>query len=747
LTVRRTVAALVAGLSLVAACTGGDAADEPSSTASSASTDESITSSVPATSTAPTTELPATTTTTEPLDQSRGPTAAPVRHPSTARPIYFVMPDRFANGDTGNDTAGLDGDQLVHGFDPTDRAYHHGGDLAGLTARLPYLSDLGIGAIWITPPFTNRFVQGDGTVEGSSSSYHGYWQIDWDHIDPHLGTEEEMIGFVQAAHALDIDVYFDIVVNHTGDVIRYADDSYVYLTLAAVPYLDADGNAFDPADVAGGDDFPQLDAATSFPHPPTFATESDATAKSPDWLNDVTLYHNRGDSTFQGESSTYGDFYGLDDLFTEHPQVVAGMIDMYGDVIERYDIDGFRVDTMKHVGIEFWERFVPAIRERAAELGKPDFFVFGEVFNEDPISQSTYTNAGVPATLDFIVDGGLGRYLTGGEAALLADAFDDDDWFTDADNNASMQVTFFGNHDEGRLGYRLRNGAVADDEAQLLARAAMAQDLLFLTRGVPVVYYGDEQGFTGSGGDQLARQDMFPTRTADYADDDDIGTDATPADDNFDPEHPLYRHIAELAEFRAAHAAFVTGAQIVHPTEGPVFAFSRIDRDERIEHLVLTNADSSRPVTTTVEVVSGGMTFEPLRGGTGSVTAADDGTVVIEVPPLTTLVYRATGPVEPPSEPPAIAITRPDDDGEIATSRYRIEAELSDRRFAEVTFAVSIDGAAPQVLGVDDAAPYRVYWSNADVPTGASVEIVATVDDGSGRLRSDVATATIGERP
>ena len=129
-----------------------------------------------------------------------GPIAAPVRHPAVERPIYFVMPDRFANGDPGNDTGGIDpaGPEgpLVHGFDPTRKGYHHGGDLAGLTERLDYIAGLGVGAIWITPPFTNRFVQGDGTLDGSSSSYHGYWQIDWERIDPHLGSEDEMQAFI-----------------------------------------------------------------------------------------------------------------------------------------------------------------------------------------------------------------------------------------------------------------------------------------------------------------------------------------------------------------------------------------------------------------------------------------------------------------------------------------------------------------------------------------------------------------------
>ena len=737
----RWLAVGLAGVVLASACSGSDEQG-------TATTSDSTTTGAP--------HPPAVTVTTPdtsepvfdgPVDGPVGPVVAPVRHPATARSIYFVMPDRFANGDPTNDTAGVRGGPLDHGFDPTRRGYHHGGDLAGLTERLPYLAGLGMEAIWITPPFTNRWVQGDGTLDGSSSSYHGYWQIDWDRVDPHLGTEEEMQAFIAAAHARDMHVYFDVVINHTGDVIAFAEDTYVYLPQAARPYLDATGEPFDPSAVAGGDDFPDLDAATSFPYTPTFVDPADATAKSPGWLDDVTLYHNRGDSTFSGESVTFGDFFGLDDVFTEHPRVVEGMIELYGDLIERYDVDGFRVDTMKHVDAGFWEQWVPAIRRRAADLGKPDFFIFGEVFNEDPVQQSSYTNLGVSATLDFIIAGGIERYVTNGDGELLAQEFDDDDWFTDADNNASMQVTFFGNHDQGRMGHLLERAEPGADDDRLPARARLVNDLLFLTRGAPVVYYGDEQGFTGSGGDQLARQDMFPTLTAEYADDDSIGTDATPADDNFDPEHPLYRHIAALNGLRRDHPVFATGAQIVHATEGPIFAFSRLDRDERIEYVVLTNSDASAAVPASIAVLSADTTFRGVRAGDPpEVTTATDGQLSVEVPPLTTIVLRAEQPIAAPDGPTTIDIVRPAHEGEIPTVRYRIEAELGDRRYAEVTFAVAVDGGEPVVIGVDDAAPYRVYWSNEGLSTGASVEVFATVSDGYSPPVSDTALVTIGDR-
>ena len=208
--------------------------------------------------------------------------------PASDESVYFVMTDRFANGDPSNDEAGLPGDRSVNGFDPTDKGYHHGGDIAGLRANLDYIEDLGVSAIWITPPFKNDYIQGPGAEV--SSSYHGYWQIDFTQIDPHYGTNAEMQAFVADAHSRGIKVLFDVVLNHTGDLIDYAEGSTLYRNKADFPYVDADGNTFDDRDVEGTGTFPDLDPATSFPYTP-IVTES---TKAPDWLNNPIYYHNRG---------------------------------------------------------------------------------------------------------------------------------------------------------------------------------------------------------------------------------------------------------------------------------------------------------------------------------------------------------------------------------------------------------------------------------------------------------------------
>ena len=166
------------------------------------------------------------------------------------------------------------------------------------------------------------------------------------------------------------------------------------------PYKTAAGTPFDDRDYAGRSTFPPL-APTgqprappapliSFPYHPCVPA-AERNVKVPAWLNDVSLYHNRGDTTFIGENSLYGDFFGLDDLFTENPRVVDGMIDIYKTWIRDFRIDGFRMDTMKHVNDEFWQKFAPAIRATRASQGIRDFYMFGEVA-EDTAGRSCRTS-------------------------------------------------------------------------------------------------------------------------------------------------------------------------------------------------------------------------------------------------------------------------------------------------------------------------------------------------------------------
>lgn len=676
-----------------------------------------------------------------------------LREPLTDERFYFVMADRFANGDPTNDTGGsTSGDRLDHGFDPTDKGFYHGGDLAGIMDRLDYIESLGTTAIWLTPSFENRPVQGSG--DDVSAGYHGYWVTDFTRIDPHLGTNEEMKALVDAAHERGMKVFFDIITNHTADVIDYAEGEYAYVSKEQAPYRDADGHEFDDADYAGTGEFPELDPEVSFPYTPVFRTDADATAKTPAWLNDRTLYHNRGDSTFTGESSTYGDFIGLDDLFTEHPDVVEGMGEIYRTWVD-FGIDGFRVDTVKHVNMEFWQEFAPAITQRARETGNDDFFAFGEVFEANPAYMSQYTTAGrMQATIDFAFQARAVELAKGGPGTAMRDLFAADDWYTDTDSNAYQLPTFLGNHDMGRVGHFLAQDV--EDDAELLARARFAHALMYLFRGQPVVYYGDEQGFTGDGGDKDARQDMFASQVASYADDDLIGTDATTAEDNFDTDHPLYRWIAELAALREEHPALADGTQVHRYASNAagVLAVSRFDRDRGVEYVVAVN-NATEPVTASFETWTPRTTFRPVLGEGSHLRSDAEGRVEVTVPPLSAVVWEAVRPVRKRTTAPALAFAAPSAGavvhpvpGSGGGDRAEVRVSVTENAFAEVGFAWRLAGTEDwQRLGTDDNAPYRVFHDLSGLADGTVVEYRAVLRDASGNLSVASSFGVVGDAP
>ncbi|HEY5777585.1 MAG TPA: alpha-amylase family glycosyl hydrolase, partial [Terrimicrobiaceae bacterium] len=414
--------------------------------------------------------------------------------------IYFVLPDRFSNGDTANDTGGYQGDRNSHGFDPTSKAFYHGGDLKGLTAKLDYLKGLGTTAIWMGPIFKNKPVQGD------SAGYHGYWTIDFTQVDPHFGTNDDLKTLVEQAHKRGMRVFFDIIANHTADVIKYreADGSggtaAVYRPKTEYPYTTEGGSqgpvinqGFQGDSVRSEENFARL-TDPRWAYTP-YVPEEEKNLKVPAWLNDPIYYHNRGDSTFSGENSQFGDFFGLDDLFTENPKVVEGMIEIFKYWIREFKIDGFRVDTVKHVNIEFWQQFAPAIIAYTHEQGIPQFFVFGEVYDATPEFLSIYTTEGrLPAVLDFGFQAAASSFVSEATPTEnLKGFFEKDDFYTDADSDVYSLPTFVGNHDMGRIGFFIQRGQSANED-EMLRRSRLAHALMYFARGIPVIYYGDEQG-------------------------------------------------------------------------------------------------------------------------------------------------------------------------------------------------------------------------------------------------------------
>ncbi len=647
--------------------------------------------------------------------------------------FYFIVTDRFANGDPGNDTGGLSGDRMVTGFDPTDKGFYHGGDLKGIQQKLDYIAGLGTTAIWLTPSFKNRPVQGAGT--SASASYHGYWITDFTRIDPHLGSNDEMSALIEAAHSRGIKVFFDIVVNHTADVIRPAGGDSSYVSKVQQPYKDSSGAVFDDRDYIGKA-FPEIDASTAFPRVPTFSAESDRSVKVPAWLNDPRVYHNRGDTTWSGESDTYGDFVGLDDLWTERQDVVDGMTEIYKSWADM-GIDGFRVDTVKHVNIEFWQQFTPAVLEHAKQGGKPDFFIFGEVYNTDPTLVARYTKQGkLPATLDFGFQQAARDFALGKGPTALREFFAKDDFYTDEDSNVYAAVTFLGNHDMGRIGLPLSG---VDSGDALLRRAQLAHSFMFLTRGQPVVYYGDEQGLIGLGGDKDARQDLFATKVPEYASQPVIAGEPG-SRDRYDTSHPLYRHIAELAQLRKNHPTLATGSvqQRLASEAAGLYAVSKVSPTDGREYLVVFNNDTE-PQTRSIPAAVSDTVYEVVYGTGPTVRSTATGDVTVTVAGLSTLVLRAT---EPATAQGQMALTSPAP-GQWVSGDVEVTAAWPDKVFGQITFAYRIVGEKGwRLLGTDDNAPHWVTFAADDLPRGSLLEFKAVARDLGGRVSIQTSYAT-----
>lgn len=548
--------------------------------------------------------------------------------------IYFLLPDRFENGDPDNDRGGLAGDRLVTGFDPTHKGFFHGGDLKGLISRLSYIEGLGASAIWLGPIYKNKPVQGPPGEE--SAGYHGYWITDFTSVDPHYGTDDDMRALVEAAHARGMKVYLDIITNHTADVIKLRechDAAYAgtdktaegcpYRSKADYPYSTRGPVAGERINTGFQGDQPPFQteenfnrlARADFAYTP-YVPAGEESAKTPAWLNDPRYYHNRGDSNWVGESAYYGDFSGLDDLFTEDPRVLAGFIDIYGEWIEKYRIDGFRVDTARHVAPEFWAAFSKAMIERAKAAGVPNFYIFGEAYNPNAAGLARHTRVDkLPQVLDFAFQSAVQDVVVNGAPARkLAELFEFDALYEGGAAAALRMPVFIGNHDMGRFATFISQRHPGASDEEKLARLKLAHAMMFFLRGVPVVYAGDEQGFNGDGKDQAAREDMFASLVASYNDNDLVGTTATTATANFNRRHPLYRFIAEIGKIRGEHEALRRGALVVREAEsdGGVFAVSRL-APAGGEYLVAVNA-SAAPRTLNISVDPRSRMWKPVYG-------------------------------------------------------------------------------------------------------------------------------------
>lgn len=631
--------------------------------------------------------------------------------------FYFVLPDRFNNANPENDNGSKTLEISQGGLDITSKWAFHGGDMQGIEEKLDYLQSLGVTAIWMTPILRNQAIQNTGFA------HHGYWILDFTQIDPHFGSNDDLRSLIDAAHKRGMKIFFDIITNHTADVIRFDEchepDGSFKEGLNGCEYKSTE-------QLANGDTYT------------TFIPEGLETAKTPAWLNDPKYYHNQGDSFWQGESALNGDFVGLDDLKTSDPFVVQGMIDIYKDIISEFKPDGFRIDTVKHVDLSFWEAFSPAIMAHAESLGIEHFHIFGEVYDGNPAVLSRYTTLGqMPSVLDFGIQYATSDFFFQDKPAdSIKRLFDNDDYYNDADSDATLLMNFLGNHDMGRVGMFIEKAQSSASEAEKLKRNTLAHAFMYLSRGIPVIYYGDEQGFTGDAGDVDARENMFASQVASYNDNNLLGTDATTADDNFDQSHPLYKDFSQLSALRLAHRTLRYGHQQTRDVEvlspgvsaDRVLAFSRFEADALQEYLAVFNPNAEQ---VTVQLATKG-NYQPVVKAEEMSQA--EGKLTVELAPFSYALLKTEAAITP-ATPTHVAIANQYYDNERIKINYAIDWQTdTDFPAAKVTTTLIDANGQETVAAIDYTANYK-----AVIPPRLlqdTVHIRVTVDNGNGTVLS-----------
>ena len=592
--------------------------------------------------------------------------------------IYFVMTDRYKNGDSTNDLGGTGStNRSVSGFDATDGAWSHGGDLAGLSdgcnktdgsgEGVPRIKKLGFSAIWISPPFKQNFVQ------GGSAAYHGYWINDFTTIDPRWGTNAQFKSFVDCAHRLGIKVILDIVVNHTGDIVTYRDGWY--------------GFRNSPATSA---------------YVPSWASN----LKAPGWLNDVNNYHNQGNIGDWGNSYQLqnGDFYGLDDLKTESDTVINGFAEVYAKWVNDFDVDGFRIDTAKHVDNQFFLKWWPKISqqtEQTMQTKGQKLFAFGEFYDSNLYAQANYVRKyGLPSALDFSFQNKALPFVSGGAASNIGDVFSGDNLFVAKDKSPYDLVTFLGNHDMGRMAYLLNQTGTTRTQSVLLGH-----DLMFLTRGIPSVYYGDEVGMIGTGGDKSARQDMFPTQVNWWRTEDRVFGSAIGNGSSLTVTTPLTTRITQLNNLRKLHPALASGSQTIRSVDGNSLVVSRFDAATRTEYLVGFNSgNSAKSVTVTTSTPSS--SWQSLLTS-ASLTSGAGGEITVSIPARSTVIFKANSALPLADQTLLVSLNATLDSG---SKSVNLSAGVPGNDLGTVSFAIKQNNGPWSVVGSDDSRSFGMTW-------------------------------------
>jgi glycosidase len=505
------------------------------------------------------------------------------------QPIYFLMVDRFNNPAAPPRHPPFD-DPGFFGF--------QGGNFAGIKDQLGYIKGLGAGAIWLSPVLKN--------VPFEEGTYHGYGIHDFLRAEPRFAqdpehADDELRSLVDAAHAQGLYVILDIVLNHTGNVFAYACDPEEHgghqsggaeadfrPSPRPVMWRDASGGAR-----------PEWTDIAAIPSPPEDALVW------PREMHDNAFYRRQG--LPGGGDDTAGDFASLKQFRTDLAPMQQALIRAYQYAIARFDVDGFRIDTLRYLKGGLPQLFGNSVREFALSIGKKNFFTFGEVFVGDAereiarfIGKTTTDQTdmvGVDAALDYPLFFNLKPVVKGFSApSSLVDMYQlrksiEAGVLSSHGDATRFFVTFLDNHDVKERIRFVQPG----DEHQFDDQVTLGLACLYSLPGIPCLYYGTEQGLHGSGSDPAVREALW-------------------GGPGFQTGSFYYRQISRLASVRAAQPALRYGRFYFRPVSGDgqhfgissfpqgILAFSRILMEQEVVVVANCSPSDSRSFDVIVDV-------------------------------------------------------------------------------------------------------------------------------------------------
>lgn len=466
--------------------------------------------------------------------------------------IYMTCTDRFFDGNTENDKAYHTTDV----YDPDGSLSYHGGDFAGLEQKLDYLDSLGVNTIWITPIVDNSdttTTKDDETIP--STGYHGYWASDFTSLNPHLGTEEEFQSLIEAVHAHGMKLMVDVVLNHAG----YNTEDMFNSVL-----VDQDGNAV-----------------------PMIRDSS----------NSIT-----GDDV-------YASLAGLPDFVTENSEVRDQLIEWQTDWVEKYDIDYYRVDTVKHVDSVTWAAFKNALTEADA-----DFKMIGEYSGAGYASTAGELGTGsMDSLLDFDFNDEAQKFVTGN----LSEVESFLEKRNSSINNTATLGAFLSSHDEDSLVDKLINDSGMTEE-EALKVFKVAASLQLTSKGQAVIYYGEELGQHGL--------DNYPYQTNRY--DFDWTEEAKQEKD----DSSMLSHYKKLLSIREANSLLLARGTRTDIQTSDEEGYSIFERSYQGDALTigLNISDSAKEVSFHTDYAAGTI-LKDLYGGS-SYTVDKDQNVTVTIP-------------------------------------------------------------------------------------------------------------------